>query len=100
MRFYEAVTLATEYAWPLKEMTAEDAATLLAEEFIERHPEHFDERQRYVERVPLTKWLMKHRVPMPYRWRWRRKSFGFDQDKDGRVYIVPSEGRRPLRDDE
>ena len=100
MRFYEAVRMAEEYAWPLKEMTAKDATTQLVEEFIERHPQHYDERTKYVERIPLTKWLLSHRVPMPLRWRWRRKALGFGRDGNGRVHVVPSEKRRPLREDE
>ena len=100
MRFYEAVRLAEEYALPIKEMTTRETATLLVEEFVERHPEHFDERTGFVERTPLTKWLLSHRVPMPFRWRWRRKSLGLVRDEEGRGYFVPSEKRRPLRDDE
>ena len=100
MRFYEAVRLAEEYALPIKEMTARETAALLVEEFVERHPEHFDERTGFVERIPLTKWLLSHRVPMPYRWRWRRKALGLIHDEEGRGYFVPSEKRRPLRDDE
>ena len=100
MRFYEAVRLAEEYALPIKEMVTTETATLLVEEFVERHPKHFDERTGFVERVPLTKWLLSHRVPMPYRWRWRRKSLGLVHDEKMRGYFVPSEKRRPLRDDE
>lgn len=100
MRFYEAVRLAEEYALPIKEMTTRETVTLLVEEFVEQHPEHFDERTGFVERVPLTRWLLSHRVPMPYRWRWRRKALGLVYDEEGRGYFVPSERRRPLRDDE
>ena len=100
MRFYEAIRLAEEYAIPIKEMTTKETTTLLVEEFAEQHPEHFDERTGFVERVPLTKWLLSHRVPMPHRWRWRRKSLGLVHDEEGRGYFVPSEKRRPLRDDE
>lgn len=85
---------------PLKEMTTRETATLLVEEFVEQHPEHFDERTGFVERVPLTRWLLSHRVPMPYRWRWRRKALGLVYDEEGRAYFVPSEKRRPLGDDE
>ncbi len=100
MYFYEAVRLAKEYAYRIKEMPHKEAATQLVEEFAHRHSEHFDQRRRYVERVPLSRWLLKHRVPLPYRQRWRRMSLGSQQDEDGNVYMVPSGTRRPLRDDE
>ena len=58
MRFYEAVRLAEEYALPIKEMTTRETTTLLVEEFVEQHREHFDERNGFVERVPLTRWLL------------------------------------------
>lgn len=100
MRFYEAVRLAEEYALPLKEITSKEAATQLVEEFVERHRDHYDERTRFVERRPLVIWLLRHRIPMPHRWRWRRKAFGFGRDDKGRIFVVPSEKRRPLGDDE